>query len=606
MDTTISAVNLHRIIILAAISALTTSLVLFNIQLYPMTMKIDFVVCFILVLIFVFRQRISNSQKLASLIVLGLIVGIGMFIEKPFAVDGMLVLSAAMVLSFANWYGYKIWLVPLLSITCTAVMASLIGIGYIHFDVEDYPDFNNAGVWFISFQSQLLMVIVTGFSIVELKERLHSKIRELAIKNKEISQIAFMDPITGVSNWQHLEKIIDELVQNKKPFVLFNLTCHGTKQLRALHGQQKTQECLKKISDICLKASKKRGFVAFSNGDNFFYLTENKDRKYLCNAFDNLYHALNVDPVIVKNELSFSAVATEFPLDGSSFYDLVNNLHIMSHHQSSNSEVSLKFFDGDIKEAIQKREKLRSKVKSAIIDNKFFAVYQSKIRTKDHKVVGFEGLARLDPTDGFVSPAEFIPIINDEGWMEDFSYLMLENIIKDIPMFVEKFGSNVRISANVSPPVFISTEFYSFVIDCLGKYNVSGSNLTLEITEEVFASNLEKIIEHCDYFRKVGICISLDDFGSGFSSLNYLQLVKFDEIKLDRAFANNIGTRQNSLLLMTSICQLIHQLGSKSVVEGIEEIEQYRLIESLADEVQGFYFSKPLALEIILEQSSSS
>lgn len=522
MNTTISADNLHRIIVLAALSAFSSSVVLFNIDLYPITMVVDFIVSLILVIFFVFRNKIPDKYKLSILILVGLVVGIAMFVQNPFVVDGLLILSAAMVLSFANWYGYRLWIVPFVSVMCTVVMASLIGFNYFYFNFSDYPDFNNFGVWFMTFQSQLVMVIVTGFSIVELKDRLQTKICELDEKNNEISKIAFVDPITGVSNWQHLENMVDEWINSGKSFILLNLTCHGTKQLRALHGQQKMQECLKIIGDICLKASDNRGFVAFSSGDSFLYLTENRDREYLCNAYNDLYNRLSVDPVIVRNELSFTAVATEYPMDGHSFYDLINNLHIMSHDKAISSDANLKFFDSNVRESIQRREKLRNRVRDSISQNKFFAAYQSKIRTKDNKIVGFEGLARLDPSEGFVSPAEFIPIINDEGWMEDFSYLMIENIIKDIPRFVDKFGSNVRISANVSPPVFISSDFVPFVIECLARHNVSGSNLTLEITEEVFASNLDKIIENCDLFRNSGISISLDDFGSGFSSLNYL------------------------------------------------------------------------------------
>lgn len=603
MQPTISSRNLHRIMALAALSALVSSSVLFKLDFYPLTKIVDLLVGVLLLVMLAFRRHFSQDFKLSTLISVGLLVGVVMFVQNPFAVDGMLILSAAMVLSFANWHGRKIWLIPSVSILCTAVMSLLIGFNLIQFRAEDVPDYNNFAVWFMSFQSQLIIVIVTSFAVVELKERLHTKIDELASANEAMFQVAYVDRVTGVSNWHHFEQMVTQRIELKKPFSILSLICHGTKQVVALHGQQKLQECQQRISQLCVLASNGRGFVAFSNGDSFLYLTESTDREYLGNAYVELHQLLSADPQLARYELTFSAVATGFPHDGLSFYDLIHNLHLVSHEAAVVESAQLQFFDENIKRNVLFKNALRSRIKAAIQDRKFFAAYQSKVSTKGGNIVGFEGLARMDSTDGFVSPAQFIPIINDEGWMEAFSYLMVDIIIRDIPAFIAKFGPEIQISANVSPPVFISADFVRFVGESLEKYKVKGCNLTIEITEEVFATNFEKVIEHCEAFRAMGISISLDDFGSGFSSLNYLQLVKFDEIKLDRAFANNIQGKENALLLMRSICQLISQLGSKSVVEGIEQLEQYHLIEPLADEVQGFYFSKPQAISAILGAS---
>lgn len=600
MKPTISSVNLHRIMALAALSALVSSSVLYSLDFYPLTRFVDLLVGFFLLTLLAFRRRLSHEFKLSALIWAGLLVGVVMFVQNPFAVDGMLILSAAMVLSFANWHGRKIWLIPAVSISCTALMSLLIGLSIIQFRVEDVPDYNNVAVWFMSFQSQLIIVIVTSFAVIELKERLHAKINELAKANDAMFRVAYIDRVTGVSNWHYFEQMVTQRIELARPFSILSLSCQSTKQVVALHGQQKLQECLQRIGELCLAASNGRGFVAFSNGDNFLYLTDSTDRDYLAKAYTELLQSLSADEQLARYELAFSASATEYPLDGRSFYDLIHNLHLVPHEAAAADSKHLQFFDENIKRNVLLKNALRSRIKSAIHDRKFFAAYQSKISTKGGSIVGFEGLARMDSSDGFVSPGQFIPIINDEGWMEEFSYLMVDIIIGDIPAFIAKFGSEIRISANVSPPVFISNDFVRFVGASLQKYQVSGHNLTIEITEEVFATNFEKVIEHCEAFRAMGISISLDDFGSGFSSLNYLQLVKFDEIKLDRAFANNIQAKENALLLMRSICQLISQLGSKSVVEGIEQLEQYNLIEPLADEVQGFYFSKPQPISAIL------
>jgi EAL domain-containing protein (putative c-di-GMP-specific phosphodiesterase class I) len=208
---------------------------------------------------------------------------------------------------------------------------------------------------------------------------------------------------------------------------------------------------------------------------------------------------------------------------------------------------------------------------------------------------------RADAMDPAPGPAIFIPVLHEEGWMTEFDMIMLRHIIGDIPALVERFGPATKVAANVSPPLFLSTVFVSEVKNLLEKFAVDPSHLIIEITEEVFTIDVEKIRKVCRELQQLGIQISLDDFGSGFSSLSFLRSMNFDEIKIDRSFISRIDEDEKSYLLLSSICKLGQDLQCRVVVEGVETTAQLTLVEQTpCAQIQGFLFAMPLALATIL------
>jgi EAL domain-containing protein (putative c-di-GMP-specific phosphodiesterase class I) len=185
--------------------------------------------------------------------------------------------------------------------------------------------------------------------------------------------------------------------------------------------------------------------------------------------------------------------------------------------------------------------------------------------------------------------------------MNEFGILMLRLIIGDIPQLVKKYGVHIKVAANVSPPLFLSPGFVNRLQSLLAEADVSAANLIIEITEEVFAANPEQIVVVNHDLKRLGVSVSLDDFGSGYSSLGYLRAIQFDEIKIDRLFVKNIDTDERLFTLLTTVCKLAHDLQSRVVLEGAETAEQVqRISQSTIDYIQGFYFARPERLEALL------
>jgi EAL domain-containing protein (putative c-di-GMP-specific phosphodiesterase class I) len=159
------------------------------------------------------------------------------------------------------------------------------------------------------------------------------------------------------------------------------------------------------------------------------------------------------------------------------------------------------------------------------------------------------------------------------------------------------YGPDTKVSINVSPPLFLAAEFLPMFRNSLSASKADPKNVVIEITEEVFASSLEEIVSVTNEIRKMGADISLDDFGSGFSSLSYLRAVHFDEIKIDRSFVQILGRDPKGNILLSAITDLGLALGSRMVAEGVETQAQLETVQNAGcDIIQGYFYSKPIAL----------
>jgi diguanylate cyclase (GGDEF)-like protein len=599
MPLTLSDVTINRILLVASCIAMISSGFLYLNQLLPWSMWSDFIASLIFLSGFMLRHQLSGQRRLELLILIGTAEGIISILQNPFASDGMLILGCVMALSFVNWQGTKSWLVPVAAFVTTAVMAILIGLGYVHYEARDLQDLNNFGLWFTSSLCLLLLAIVMGLAIRELKNRLFSEITKLNTVNQQMFQTAYFDEVSGLANRKYFQQQVDAEIQLQRPFKVIALELIGIGQIGALHGQVKADEFLREVAQLIQHQIKDRGFVARLHGNRFVLLTNQMETARIQLVFEQFRAALSGHEAFSHLGLSFYTAGTEYPTDGQSYLDLMKNIDVALQCSNCQTSVELCFFSTAMAQQLNERQQLRQIVLHGLQQKQFYAVYQTKIAASSEKVVGLEGLARLCSDGPFISPAQFIPMLHAEGWMEQFGQHMLETIIADIPKLLTLYGDDIKVAANVSPPMFLSVDFLQFLQGCLSRHQVHACNLTIEITEEVFSSDVQRIIQCCRELQQLGVCISLDDFGTGFSSLSYLQLIQFDEIKIDRSFVRDIATGNNALLLLSSMCQLSRELGSSVVIEGIEEAQQYEMVKALADEIQGFYFSKPLPIHAL-------
>ena len=223
--------------------------------------------------------------------------------------------------------------------------------------------------------------------------------------------------------------------------------------------------------------------------------------------------------------------------------------------------------------------------------------YQPQLSLITGKVIGAEALLRWRTADGkFVSPAVFIPLAEYSGLIIEIGDWVINQACMQLKTLEENF-SELSISVNVSIPQFRQDNFVDSIISTITQHGIKPSKLELEITENILMDEPQIIIDALTKLKSQGISIALDDFGTGFSSLSYLQKLPLDRLKVDRAFVTDINQEGQSVIAET-IINLGKKMQLKVIAEGIEEIEQQeRLIELGCDEVQGFYYAKPMPAE---------
>ena len=228
--------------------------------------------------------------------------------------------------------------------------------------------------------------------------------------------------------------------------------------------------------------------------------------------------------------------------------------------------------------------------------------YQPKIDLNTLKPIGLEALIRWNhPVKGFISPVEFIPIIEQTKLIHDLTKWVTEEALKQIKLF-EKQGCKVPISVNVSTSNINQLQFFDQTMELLHKYHVPASLIELEITEHVLMKNPDVSREVLNRFSKQGVLISVDDFGTGYSSLAYLDTFDINIVKLDRQFINKIAEQSSINQIVISTIELAKQLDYEVVAEGVETKEQLELIRSYGCHyAQGYYFAKPMKSADILK-----
>jgi len=278
----------------------------------------------------------------------------------------------------------------------------------------------------------------------------------------------------------------------------------------------------------------------------------------------------------------------------SSGVQVLNQINIALNIAKKNRLEHFAYYHSDIEDQMQWRLNMIRQLRNDFADDCLELWYQPQLSLTTGKVIGAEALLRWRTADGkFVSPAVFIPLAEYSGLIIEIGDWVISQACKQLKILEENF-SELSISVNVSIPQFRQDNFVDNIINTMTQHKIKPQKLELEITENILMDEPQIIIDALTKLKAQGISIALDDFGTGFSSLSYLQKLPLDRLKVDRAFVTDIHKEGQSVIAET-IINLGQKMQLKVIAEGIEEIEQQeRLIELGCDEVQGFYYAKPM------------
>ena len=281
------------------------------------------------------------------------------------------------------------------------------------------------------------------------------------------------------------------------------------------------------------------------------------------------------------------------PENGSDFDTLLKMADVSLYEAKSKGRGTYFFYSEDLGEKNKQRRKMEVDLRRAIDNDEFSVYYQPLINLKENCVECCEALLRWKhPELGFISPSVFIPIAEEIGVISKIGKFVLGEATRECT----KWPASVSVAVNVSSLQFQQSDVCSVVTQALVESGLNPKRLEIEVTETAMIEDLEETSRVLRELSQGGVRISLDDFGTGFSSLSYLHQLPLDKVKIDRSFVETIRNDERSLVLLSGITKMAADLGLVIIVEGVEEMEQLELLkrEVHLDQVQGFLFSKPI------------
>jgi diguanylate cyclase (GGDEF)-like protein len=300
------------------------------------------------------------------------------------------------------------------------------------------------------------------------------------------------------------------------------------------------------------------------------------------------------------------------PVDGQDDESLMKNAGAALFQAKEHDGNTYRFYTADMNAKALKRLTLENKLRRAIERNEFIVYYQPKVDINTWQIVGAEALVRWkDPELGLVSPAEFIPLAEETGLIVPIGNWVSKTACAQTKQWHSEGFDCLGISVNLCARQFQEQDLVSTVIEILEQSELEPKYLELEITESSIMTNADFAVKVLTELKQMGIRVSVDDFGTGFSSLGYLKRLPIDILKIDQSFVRDVSTDPDDAALVMAIITLAHNLRLKVIAEGVETEEQLRILRLLrCDEIQGYLFSKPLPADefrelLIREQNGS-
>ncbi|MDH3348931.1 MAG: EAL domain-containing protein [Desulfobulbaceae bacterium] len=334
-------------------------------------------------------------------------------------------------------------------------------------------------------------------------------------------------------------------------------------------------------------------------GDEFALLVRNIDSTgQLVTFIEHLSTSLFCTYMIPTGKVHIGAsmgIAVA-PNDGEAAEDLFKKAGIAMHRAKKEKKGKTQFFADTMDKAATYRLHLENEMRASFEKEEFYLVYQPKISLAENRVVGMEALVRWKHHEmGFIGPAEFIPLAEEIKLVIPLGAWILKKACEQTKEWIDA-GYDLKVSVNISAIQFQDENLINLVENTLRNTRLKSKNLELEITESVLMHDTQGAIDILESFKKQGLTISMDDFGTGYSSLSYLKKLPIDILKIDQSFIRNLLPNNEDAAIVSTIIAMAKKLNLTVIAEGVEtKAHVDYLIDEKCDQIQGYYYSKPLA-----------
>lgn len=468
-------------------------------------------------------------------------------------------------------------------------------------------------IWSNSFllneENRVKDILFIGGNITERKEM-----------ENQLYNLAYYDQLTGLPNKYKLEKDMEEFVKKSRDenieLVFVYADIDDFNLVNEIYGHSEGDKLLREIANTVSGFFPYDNFLYRFGGDEYvivLILHKEEQKSKLGDKIKEITKYSDAIQKILHNEfkVNFSAGVSIYPTQAENYEDLLKKADLaLNHAKNYGKNRTVVYFD-ELDKGVKELVELEEDLKVAIENNEFFLLYQPQIDLKTMKIVGGEALLRWNrPRHGVESPLYFIPHAEKTGEIIKIDSWVIKEALMEVDKLLSLGLNDFKISINISGNIVNNLEYLKKLISELSiVYDFSKTYF--EITETSLIENLESSYEALKAIKEANGKIALDDFGVGYSSLSYLQVLSIDMIKIDKSFVDSIDINPENKKIIEMIINLSHELGMKVLAEGVETKEQLNhIIEMGCDYAQGYYFYKPLYVaefeRILLEQKRAS
>ncbi|CAN5267785.1 hypothetical protein BH11PSE11_BH11PSE11_27960 [soil metagenome] len=436
----------------------------------------------------------------------------------------------------------------------------------------------------------------------------------IAIENKDaddrIRFLAHYDEMTSLPNRALFNQILNHAMEvahrNQKKLAVLFVDLDRFKNINDTFGHVAGDQALQEIAERFRTCLRKVDTVARMGGDEFFILLEDLSQVDYTSIVAQKILAAASRPFYIDQQecqLSASIGIAVYPDDGIDALSLLKNSDIAMYRAKSDGKNGFQFYSPDRNIHSIGRLALESQLRRAIENREFILYYQPKVELATGRITGVEALVRWQhPQRGLVPPNEFIPLAEETRLIIPLSKQILEIACRDAIAINATLRYPIRVAVNLSVRQLDDKEFLNDLKDMLVTTGLPADLLQLEITESMVMHNAEQAVSIMSELRSMGIRLDIDDFGTGYSSLAYLKRFPVYSLKIDRSFIQDVPNDPNDTAITLAIIAMGHTLGLRVVAEGVETAEQMESLRQFGcDEMQGFYFSRPITLEAFLD-----
>lgn len=477
----------------------------------------------------------------------------------------------------------------------------------VHCQIESNDEFGTLSTHF----NHMMAIISANYNeISKTRKELEANQIELQNNYQHIEKLAYTDALTGLYNRMAFFKFANTILSdkhgvNKKHAIIF-IDLDGFKSINDTLGHDYGDLLLQSIAKQLSALINADDILARNGGDEFVILRNQIPSIEDLEAFLLKLVSIASHPFLLEDEtvhISLSAGVALFPQNGLSLGELMKNADLAMYTSKLSGKDSYTFFSSAMEDEVNRKNELIDILRNAIRNKNVYLLYQPQADITTGEIIGCEALMRLNsPIVGFVSPDEFIPVAEECGLIDELGEWALLESCNFNQRLIEAGFKPLRISVNVSTAQLRGDRLIKVIESLPEKTSMPLKYLEIELTESVLMKNFEHNLALINRMKELDIQIALDDFGTGYSSFSYLTKIPINTLKIDKSFIAGICENKNDKYIAGTIITLAHQLGITVIAEGVETIEQLRILQlQMCDILQGYLFSRAISEEEFIE-----